>query len=531
MITTIQRNLLYLLSLPLALSACTADVATPTDSGLLPSGDPVPVRISSAICSDYGSYPASTRSGNKVLLSEQVMIEDEWASPASTRSPGYVPTPTATLTLTEESASDTRAAKPGEMEPQKEFFLICYQRNAEGGYDCRATRTCMNWTDGTIRFLSGEGCTGGEDFNSWFLPAGTYRFVGVYIPQIRTNNIFPYLDLDNLPWGATITQRYDQIIADDQQGILPHHMFLYDSGDLVVGRVPVSLNIVFRPAFCRMKVTVDCQELYQHMIASGQKFDERDFALYIAPDVYYWEDMSWTIGNNTINYVPMSYPSGIITSDVYQVISQEDGLYEFEFLNRPLSDTPLHIPYQNPTSTEIRSLITIPEIRTRGNVTLEPGKSYHLKLVVNPRYVQIHQTGKNEIDDLWWLTEYVDGGKFFSVDQAKIICSTLDPNLYGSGWRLPTKSEITALAEQLTVDSKLSYIKARFPVLWFANSGYKSSVNSGVVVLPNPDGPTFPSSDITSSSVWALSGKEAKSFTISGGFGASCVQCVKGPKH
>lgn len=529
MMTTIQRNLFRLLPLLTALSACTADVASPTD-GELPSGDPIPVRISTAVYSDYGADAGSTRSGSKMLLNEQVMIEDTWADPAQTRSPGYLPTPAATLTLTEEAPSATRATQPGEMEVGKEYLLLCYRRDEDGNYgECIAMRGCKTNLNMSTTFIFGSGCTADGDYTGLFLAPGTYRFIGFYSRQQPADNIFSYTSLADFHWGETTTWEFRHIIDDNEVSHPPHDLYLYDSGDLTVTREPVSLNVNFRPTFYRMKVTVDFQELYQHAKTPGTDVYDEKIRLLIAPDVLNGQDVSWTIGNNTVTYPALEYTIRMDIDPLYYT-EQRDGLCEFEFVGKPLDDAPLYIPYLY-EGGGLLDLITIPELRTRGNVTLEPGKSYHLKLEVSPHYVQILYTGYKEINELWWMTEYVNGGGWVSTDQANAICSTLNPILYGNGWRLPTPEEIKKLSNLLTTNSTMGYIKSDFPVLWFATSGYKSGIYTTVEIMPNGGGPSFPSSEIASGSVFAIHGKEAKSFNTNNDFGASPVQCVKGPKH
>lgn len=506
--TTLLRKLLSpLLLLPLALSACTDGTDTPLSpiDPILP-GQPgndgtgsVTVSFSAAAITPYGAQTPATRTGGKVLLSQQITIEDTWPDSltARTRAPGYVPTPIAQVTLTEEPApAGTRASS--NMDVGKSFLLLAYEINALNEYTCVLWCIATVQSDYSILYSSVNGV---DDAKSDFLnlSKGKYRFVAYYMPESKTSydDMISSKKSTDFPWDGPIT--LNMIKASDFPfgGNTPdtpegHEVYLYDSGEvLITGNT--SFNITFQPAFAKVLLHLD----YPAITSARTDFAPDKVRIFLAPPVLYDQDLTWTPSGQSVSYQPYVYPTGGTPSKIGNVnLSFTSGLqyasvYEYLFITPPLADAPLKIPFQNTTDDNATKYVYFPEITTRAT-TLEAGKFYTLKIIMSDLARRI-QDRTPSVNGLWWMSGCItkdlqvapekwlnrDSPYYGNYDKEITfdnICSELDRSLYGTGWRLPTINEVgdlgTDLIQNPHVSSDLYNINTTIPMLSFYDAGY-----------------------------------------------------------
>lgn len=453
------RNLLPLLSF--VLNACVTDIDNPT-SPLLPTvPDEYPEGMASLTINtvgivEYNKNPgsASTRSIERTLLKENILMEDIWPDTPVTRTNGtdYVPTPIATLTLTEESFPSTRESSTTPLTSGR-FALLCYRYLADGSYKCEATRL-YRFIGGEFMVYDGEG--GSENTEELILPLGKYRFLGYRIEGVNVS--LP--SLANCQWGTKQT-----FTSTSSTSTSP--LDLYDSGEINM-MAPVSLDIIFRPSLCRMKVSIDCSK---HISNAFNNLDTptkwHDYAPYLKTnEMDKGGQCQWTIGSNTIEYVPHTYTDNGTPDNKGKMVLNETNLnYDYEYYTAPVNNAPLQLSFQNVTIGANR-FIYIPAPASAGNVNMIPGKSYHMKLTVNPLIVRLLQSKVSDVNNLWWTVGYLEKGKLYTRDQANTVCQTLSTSEYGSGWRLPTYNEWRGLTTyEFTADSPMGKSDIGNPIM------------------------------------------------------------------
>lgn len=579
----LRKFLSPLLLLLLTLSACTVGTDTPFSpiDPVLPDEpgndgnghdtDSVTVSFSTACVAPYGSQTAATRTGSKVLLSEQVTIEDTWPDSltARTRAPGYVPTPIARITLTEEPApAETRASN---MVSGKSFFLMGYKIDDQNEYTFAFWCVATVQADNSLSYsmINGTAATS----TSLSLSKGKYRFVAHYMPTMEESHYSIYKKVDfaahEALWGQyALTMPGDKrskfasggTSANAPEG---HEVYLYDSGETVI-EAPKSLSITFKPAFARVHVSIDNMSI----ASAGKTVTDEYTRIFLAPQLLYNQESVWNPGKQEVICMTYTYPSGG-NSSVGQVIptirrvANDNALghcqYDYYFITSPQSNEPFKIPFQTIAATNAAEYVYFPDIETEKNVTLEAGKAYTISIYTYP-YARKIRTGNATVDELWWASgtiskqgyepEYtnIDFPYLVNLGYVKFqdVCTRLDDNTYGTGWRLPTAKEAQALGkgkpvENVTYPSSRYYycIDTPIPILSFYCKGFMYSSTSDPSNLGNYffewDGaPCFPVSDSSTHEPCKIHDLESGEIAISidnlrqyGLF----VKCVKGPRH
>lgn len=427
------RNLLPLLSF--VLNACVTDTDNPISPTLPTTPDEYPEGMTSLTINtvgivEYNKNPgsASTRSIERTLLKENIMMEDICSDTPATRTRGadYVPTPIATLTLTEESFPSTRESSTTPLTKGR-FVLLCYRYLTDGSYKCEAARLYA-FMGGDLMVYKGEG--GGDNIQELILPLGKYRFLGYRIEGVNVS--LP--KLADCQWGTK--QAFDATSTTSQSPL-----DLYDSGEINM-MAPVSLNIIFRPSLCRMKVSIDCVEQLARAFNNLDTPPEwYDYAPYLKTnEMDQGGPCQWTIGSNTIEYTPHTYVSG--NADPKGAMRLNDGNlnYDYEYYTAPVSNGKLMLFYQN-VEKGVNKFIYLPAPISAGKVNMIPGKSYHMTLKVNPLIVRLHQANAKFANSLWWTVGYIEGGRLYRRGDWQTACQALSTSEYGSGWRLPTTNE------------------------------------------------------------------------------------------
>lgn len=491
------RNLLPLLSF--VLNACVTDTDNPISPTLPTTPDEYPEGMTSLTINtvgivEYNKNPgsASTRSIERTLLKENIMMEDICSDTPATRTRGadYVPTPIATLTLTEESFPSTRESSTTPLTKGR-FVLLCYRYLTDGSYKCEAARLYA-FMGGDLMVYKGEG--GGDDIQELILPLGKYRFLGYRIEGVNVS--LP--KLADCQWGTK--QAFGSTSTTSQSPL-----DLYDSGEINM-MAPVSLNIIFRPSLCRMKVSIDCVEqlarAFNNLDTPPEWYENAPYLK--TNEMDQGGPCQWTIGSNTIEYTPHTYVSG--NADPKGAMRLNDGNlnYDYEYYTAPVSNDQLKLYYQN-VEKGANYFIYIPTPVSAGKVNMIPGKSYHMTLKVNPHIVRLLKSNVDYVKNLWWTLGYIEGGRLYSEEELGSVCQTLSPSEYGSGWRLPTDTEWRGLTTYEVTDPSspmgqtnaanptrtIYYIRnAGLPVIGFGTDAtYRSedgTIKSGLY-LPSSD--------------------------------------------
>lgn len=502
--TTLRKLLSPFLLLLLALSACTAgsdSSLSPIDPILPPDGtgnngnnetDSATVRFSAIGIAPYGSQTAATRSGGKTLLSEQITIEDTWPDSltARTRAPGYVPTPIAQVTLTEEPApAGTRAAS--NLEVGKSFLLLAYEINALNEYKCALWCIATVQSNNSLRYaINGDISSVATSLN---LLKGKYRFVAHYMPTMNSalyKTLLSGKTASDFPWNAPITMSGSYrdnftFSGASETATEGHEVFLYDSGETVITSNS-SLPITFKPVFCKVSVTVKYGNGYFRDQSNTVTDDYT--RIFLAPRLLFNQDCTWTPSGKTVSYPAYSYPTGSPASvgNVKCQSSPYSGNYSYSYITSPQQNATLSVPFQTTTATKATDYLYFPDIATQGNVTMEAGKAYTLTITMSPIAHRMKNASPTAVNNLWWMAGYVDPSgqataenntpkwvetktNSDTTEDLNNLCVNLPTETFGTGWRLPKNDEVTGLTFMLNGTWS---IKHTIPVVRFRAQGY-----------------------------------------------------------
>ena len=437
-----------------------------------------------------------------------------------------------------ELREDTVSARPatrGVMPEGYTFRVIAFWKSPTGSYEFESVADYVSKGAAAPELTRGE----------MYLSVGqTYRFVAYSFNNANDMDA----PLSDYAWSST------SITIPD----LNNDFMTYDSGDKTIAGEDFTLPVSFRQQLCKLTVKI-----------SVTGFDSNTFTnctgVYISKG---GRDLSWVVGQddiaaNTDNSAPFSIPdNGTATVRLVPSGSPRPVTVHFGTLTVGgiIADGTEITGSQNVQLTRGRSYILTAQLKKKVGIQLSPGE---ITLTANGCTPQdkaelsllkwaegnLKSTGDGSSNDyVWttptdygyyytWMSTYTGNTSRNGIDP----CTKLNPNLYGTGWRTPSKNEITKLFR--CTDKQLVSNNGVMG-MWYMNNpngvflpaaGYRY-YNVGSGTSPTTNAGTFGyywSSDAYDSSYGygLLFNSGSTGFIINSRTNGFSVRCVKGDQQ